>query len=205
MLYFACDGKLLGGVALADTLRPQAAATVAWLRGQGYRTVMVTGDDERTAAAVAARVGIDEVIAQVKPEGKEQVVRDLREAGTVAMVGDGINDAPALARADVGIAMGAGTDVAIDCADVVVMGNSAEEVAAAFDISRATMRNVKQNLFWALIYNALCIPVAAGLFVWAGITLNPMLAAAAMSCSSLCVVGNALRLRNWTKPALLER
>ena len=205
VLYFACDGKLLGGVALADTLRPQAAATVAWLRGQGYRTVMVTGDDERTAAAVAARVGIDEVIAQVKPEGKEQVVRDLREAGTVAMVGDGINDAPALARADVGIAMGAGTDVAIDCADVVVMGNSAEEVAAAFDISRATMRNVKQNLFWALIYNALCIPVAAGLFVWAGITLNPMLAAAAMSCSSLCVVGNALRLRNWTKPALLER
>ena len=166
---------------------------------------MVTGDDERTAAAVAARVGIDEVISQVKPEGKEQVVRDLREAGTVSMVGDGINDAPALARADVGIAMGAGTDVAIDCADVVVMGNSAEEVAAAFDISRATMRNVKQNLFWALIYNALCIPVAAGLFVWAGITLNPMLAAAAMSCSSLCVVGNALRLRNWTKPVLLER
>ena len=166
----------------------------------GIRTVMLTGDNERTARAIGASVGVDEVIAGVLPEGKEREIRRLSAQGRVAMVGDGINDAPALARADVGIAIGAGTDIAIDSADVVLMSSDVLDVPAAIQLSRSTLRNIKQNLFWALIYNTVCIPVAAGLFSFAGFTLNPMIAAAAMSCSSVCVVSNALRLRGW-KPA----
>ena len=168
----------------------------------GIRTVMLTGDNERTAHAIQKRVGTDDVIAGVLPQGKEEVIRDLQKQGTVAMVGDGVNDAPALARADVGIAIGAGTDIAIDSADIVLMKSDLADVPAAISLSRATMRNIKQNLFWALIYNVICIPVAAGALSFAGVTLNPMIAAAAMSCSSVCVVSNALRLRGW-KPVML--
>ena len=163
---------------------------------------MLTGDNERTAHAIQKRVGTDDVIAGVLPQGKEEVIRDLQKQGTVAMVGDGVNDAPALARADVGIAIGAGTDIAIDSADIVLMKSDLADVPAAISLSRATMRNIKQNLFWALIYNVICIPVSAGALSFAGVTLNPMIAAAAMSCSSVCVVSNALRLRGW-KPVVL--
>lgn len=199
-LFFASAGRALGMIAVADTVKPTSAAAIAELSAMGIRTVMLTGDNERTARAIGASVGIDEVIAGVLPEGKEREVRRLSAQGRVAMVGDGINDAPALARADVGIAIGAGTDIAIDSADVVLMSSDVLDVPAAIQLSRSTLRNIKQNLFWALIYNAVCIPVAAGLFSFAGFTLNPMIAAAAMSCSSVCVVSNALRLRGW-KPA----
>ena len=158
---------------------------------------MLTGDAERTALAVQCQVGTDEVIAGVLPAEKELIVRQLSAKAPVAMVGDGINDAPALARADVGIAIGAGTDIALSSADIVLMHSDLADVPAALDLSRATMRNIKQNLFWALFYNAICIPVAAGAFAWAGFSLNPMIAAAAMSVSSVCVATNALRLRGW--------
>lgn len=202
VLYFALDGALAGLIALADEPKPRSAAALAELSRMGIRTVMLTGDNERTAHAVQKRVGTDDVIAGVLPQGKEEVIRDLQKQGTVAMVGDGVNDAPALARADVGIAIGAGTDIAIDSADIVLMKSDLADVPAAISLSRATMRNIKQNLFWALIYNVICIPVAAGALSFAGVTLNPMIAAAAMSCSSVCVVSNALRLRGW-RPASL--
>ena len=202
VLYFAVDGALAGLIALADEPKPRSAAALAELSRMGIRTVMLTGDNERTAHAIQKRVGTDDVIADVLPQGKEEVIRDLQEQGTVAMVGDGVNDAPALARADVGIAIGAGTDIAIDSADIVLMKSDLADVPAAISLSRATMRNIKQNLFWALIYNVICIPVAAGALSFAGVTLNPMIAAAAMSCSSVCVVSNALRLRGW-KPVVL--
>jgi Cu2+-exporting ATPase len=160
----------------------------------GIRVVMLTGDNKLTADAIAQQVGASEVIAQVKPDGKESVIRKLQKSGRVAMVGDGINDAPALTRADVGIAIGAGTDVAIDAADVVLVNSNLADVPAAIRLSRATLKTIRQNLFWAFIYNAICIPVAAGAFIFAGLSLNPMLSAAAMSLSSFCVVTNALRL-----------
>lgn len=202
VLFFAVDGALAGLIALADEPKPRSAAALAELSRMGIRTVMLTGDNERTAHAIQKRVGTDDVIAGVVPQGKEEVIRDLQKQGTVAMVGDGVNDAPALARADVGIAIGAGTDIAIDSADIVLMKSDLVDVPAAISLSRATMRNIKQNLFWALIYNVICIPVAAGALSFAGVTLNPMIAAAAMSCSSVCVVSNALRLRGW-KPVVL--
>ena len=196
-LFFAADGRLLGVIAVADTVKPTSRAAVCELRAMGVRTVMLTGDNELTAAAIQREVGVDEVIAGVLPEGKEREIRRLAQAGRVAMVGDGINDAPALARADIGIAIGAGTDVAIESADVVLMRSDLMDVPAAIQLSRATMRNIKQNLFWALFYNAVCIPVAAGALAFMGVNLNPMIAAAAMSLSSVCVVSNALRLRGW--------
>ena len=196
-LFFAQDGELLGIVAVADTVKPSSAAALVVLKGMGIRTVMLTGDNERTAAAIQREVGADEVIAGVLPDGKEREIRRLAEQGRVAMVGDGINDAPALARADVGIAIGAGTDVAIESADIVLMRNDLLDVPASIQLSRATLRNIKQNLFWALVYNAVCIPVAAGALSFMGLNLNPMIAAAAMSLSSVCVVTNALRLRGW--------
>lgn len=195
--YFACDGKLVGIIAVADVPKTTSAAAIAQLRAMGIRTVMLTGDAERTALAVQRQVGTDEVIAGVLPAEKERIVRQLSAKAPVAMVGDGINDAPALARADVGIAIGAGTDIALSSADIVLMHSDLADVPAALDLSRATMRNIKQNLFWALFYNAICIPVAAGAFAWVGFSLNPMIAAAAMSVSSVCVVTNALRLRGW--------
>ena len=200
-LFFAQDGELLGIVAVADTVKPSSAAALAVLKGMGIRTVMLTGDNERTAAAIQREVGADEVIAGVLPDGKEREIRRLAGLGRVAMVGDGINDAPALARADVGIAIGAGTDVAIESADIVLMRSDLLDVPASIQLSRATLRNIKQNLFWALVYNAVCIPVAAGALSFMGLNLNPMIAAAAMSLSSVCVVTNALRLRGW-KPDL---
>lgn len=200
-LFFAQDDALLGIVAVADTVKPSSARAIGDLRAMGIRTIMLTGDNERTAAAIQREVGADEVVAGVLPEGKEREIRRLAEQGRVAMVGDGINDAPALARADVGIAIGAGTDVAIESADIVLMKSDLADVPAAIQLSRATLRNIKQNLFWALIYNAVCIPVAAGALSFAGVNLNPMIAAAAMSLSSVCVVTNALRLRGW-KPRL---
>ena len=200
-LFFSLGGRALGMIAVADPVKPTSSAAVARLRAMGVRTVLLTGDQERTAAAVARQVGVDEVIAGVLPAQKEAKVRELQEAGrTVAMVGDGINDAPALARADVGIAIGAGTDVAISSADVVLMHSDPVDVATAMELSRATMRNIKQNLFWALFYNAICIPVAAGVLSPWGVTLNPMIGAAAMGFSSVFVVTNALRLRTW-KPS----
>ena len=195
--YFAREGKLVGVIAVADVPKATSAAAIAQLRAMGIRTVMLTGDAERTALAVQRQVGTDEVIAGVLPAEKERIVRQLSAKVPVAMVGDGINDAPALARADVGIAIGAGTDIALSSADIVLMHSDLADVPAALDLSRATMRNIKQNLFWALFYNAICIPVAAGAFAWAGFSLNPMIAAAAMSVSSVCVVTNALRLRGW--------
>lgn len=200
VLYFARDGALLGIIAVADHVKASSARAIQTLRSMNIDTVMLTGDNERTAAAIQRLVGVDSVAAGVLPEGKEQVVRDLSREGRVAMVGDGINDAPALVRADVGIAIGAGTDIAIDSADIVLMHSDLADVPAALDLSRATMRTIKQNLFWALFYNAICIPIAAGVLSGIGIVLNPMIAAAAMSFSSVCVVSNALRLRRW-KPA----
>ncbi len=202
VLFFAADGHALGLIAVADPVKPTSAAAVSRLRGMGVKTLLLTGDAQITAEAVARQVGVDDVVAGVLPDQKEVRVRELQQAGhRVAMVGDGINDAPALARADVGIAIGAGTDVAISSADVVLMRSDPADVARAIELSRATMRNIKQNLFWALFYNAVCIPVAAGVLVGAGITLNPMIGAAAMGFSSVFVVGNALRLRAW-KPSV---
>lgn len=194
-MFFARDGRVIGIVAAADTIKPESAEAIQQLRNMGIHTVMLTGDNARTARAVGAAAGVDEVVAGVLPDGKEKVIRQLQQRGKVAMVGDGINDAPALTRADTGIAIGAGTDVAIDAADVVLMNSRLTDVPAAVRLSRATIRNIKENLGWAFIYNVICIPVAAGLFInlngWA---MNPMLGALAMSLSSVCVVSNALRL-----------
>jgi Cu2+-exporting ATPase len=194
-LYFAEDGKLLGIIAVADTIKPDSAAAVAELKSLGIRVVMLTGDNETTARAIADEAGVDEVVAGVLPDGKEAVIRELKEQGKVVMVGDGINDAPALTRADIGMAIGAGTDIAIDAADVVLVKSALSDVPAAIRLSRATLRNIHENLFWAFFYNVIGIPLAAG--VWYplfGIKLNPMFGAAAMSLSSFCVVSNALRL-----------
>ena len=194
-LCFARDGKLLGVIAAADVIKPESPEAVRQLRNMGIRVVMLTGDNERTAKAIGAQAGVDEVIAGVLPDGKEEVISRLKQSGHVAMVGDGINDAPALTRADIGIAIGAGTDIAIDAADVVLMNSRLTDVPAAIRLSRASLRNIKENLFWAFIYNAIGIPLAAGVFVNIfGWTLDPMFGAAAMSLSSFCVVTNALRL-----------
>ncbi len=188
-------GRILGIIAVADTIKEDSAEAVSELRSQGIHVVMITGDNEITAGAIAAQAGVDEVVASVKPDGKEAVIRKLMEHGKVAMVGDGINDAPALTRADLGIAIGAGTDIAIDAADVVLVKNSIRDVAAAIRLSKATIRNIHQNLFWAFFYNVIGIPLAAGCYVKAfGWTLNPMFGAAAMGLSSFFVVSNALRL-----------
>ena len=196
-LYFAEAGSLVGLIAVADAVKPSSQRAITELSTMGIRTVMLTGDNARTAAAIQEIVGVDEVVSDVLPAGKDAKIQQLSGEGKVAMVGDGINDAPALVRSDVGIAIGAGTDVAIESADIVLMRSDLMDVPAAIQLSRATMRNIKQNLFWALIYNALCIPVAAGVLAPLGINLNPMIAAAAMSLSSVCVVSNALRLRSW--------
>ena len=194
-LYFARNGEMLGLIAVADVIKADSPQAVKELQNMGIHVVMLTGDNERTARAIGAQAGVDEVIAGVLPEGKEQVIRQLKEKGRVAMVGDGINDAPALTRADMGIAIGAGTDVAIDAADVVLMRSRLSDVPAAIRLSRATLTNIHENLFWAFFYNVIGIPLAAG--VWYpvfGWKLNPMFGAAAMSLSSFCVVTNALRL-----------
>ena len=190
-LFFEEDGQLLGLIAVADTIRADSAEGIRQLKNQGLRVVMLTGDNERTAKAIAAQAGVDEWVAGVLPDGKEEVIRKLQAYGRVAMVGDGINDAPALTRADTGIAVGAGTDVAIDSADIVLMNDGLTDVAAAVRLSRGTLRNIRENLFWAFFYNLICIPLAAGLFGW---KMNPMIGAAAMSLSSFTVCMNALRL-----------
>lgn len=193
-VFFAKDQNVLGAVAVADMIKPDSAEAISELRKMGIRVVMLTGDNKTTAEAIGKQVGIEEVVSQVKPDEKDAVIHRLQKDGRVAMVGDGINDAPALTRADIGIAIGAGTDVAIDAADIVLMNSRLSDASAAIKLSRATLRTIHQNLFWAFIYNAICIPVAAGAFAWAGFTLNPMIGAAAMSLSSFCVVTNALRL-----------
>lgn len=198
-LFFAMDGRFIGIIAVADVIKEESPQAVAELKNMGIHVVMLTGDNERTARAIGRQAGVDEVIAGVLPEGKENVIRKLKEKGRVAMVGDGINDAPALTRADIGIAIGAGTDIAIDAADVVLMKSRLSDVPAAIRLSRATLRNIHENLFWAFIYNIVGIPLAAGLWIPIfGWQLNPMFGAAAMSLSSFCVVTNALRL-NWCR------
>lgn len=193
-LFFAQGKQLLGIIAVADVIKKDSPQAIQELRNMGIQVVMLTGDNERTAQAIAKQAGVDHVVAGVLPDGKEAVIRKLKEYGKVAMVGDGINDAPALTRADLGIAIGAGTDVAIDAADVVLMKSRLSDVPAAIRLSRVTLRNIHQNLFWAFIYNTIGIPLAAGVFIPLGLTLNPMFGAAAMSLSSFCVVTNALRL-----------
>ena len=194
-LLFTKNGKLIGMIAVADVMKEDSPRAVKELQNMGIRVVMLTGDNERTAKAIGEQAGVDEVIAGVLPDGKESVIRSLKEKGKVAMVGDGINDAPALTRADIGIAIGAGTDVAIDAADVVLMKSQLSDVPAAIRLSRATLRNIHENLFWAFFYNVIGIPLAAGVWIPIfGWTLNPMFGAAAMSLSSFCVVTNALRL-----------
>lgn len=190
-LFFEEDGKLLGIIAVADVIKPDSPQAISEMKALGLTTVMLTGDNEKTAKAIAMQTGVDDVIAGVLPNGKETVIRKLQEQGKVAMVGDGINDAPALTRADIGIAIGAGTDVAIDSADIVLMNSKLTDVSAAVRLSRAVLKNIHENLFWAFFYNAICIPVAAGLFSW---KMNPMIGAAAMSLSSFTVCMNALRL-----------
>ena len=194
-LLFSRGGRLLGMIAVADAIKPESSQAVRELQNMGIRVVMLTGDNQRTAEAIGRQAGVDQVIAGVLPDGKESVIRSLQSQGKVAMVGDGINDAPALTRADIGIAIGAGTDVAIDAADVVLMNSRLTDVPAAIRLSRATLRNIHENLFWAFIYNIIGIPLAAGVFIpLLGWQLNPMFGAAAMSLSSFCVVSNALRL-----------
>ena len=193
-LFFGGADRLLGIIAVADTIKEDSPRAIKELQNMGIRVVMLTGDNQRTADAIGRQAGVDEVIAGVLPDGKEAVIRQLQAYGKVAMVGDGINDAPALTRADTGIAIGAGTDVAIDAADVVLMNSKLSDVPAAIRLSRATLRNIHENLFWAFIYNIIGIPLAAGVFIPFGLTLNPMFGAAAMSLSSFCVVSNALRL-----------
>ena len=206
-LYFAEDRQLLGVIAVADVVKPDSAAAIAALRRSGCEVVLLTGDNQRTAEAIARQVGVDRVIAQVLPQDKARCIEDLQKAGRlVAMVGDGVNDAPALVTADVGLAIGAGTDVAIESADVVLMRSSLMDIVDAAALSRATLRNIRQNLFWAFFYNSIGIPVAAGvLYPALGITLNPMIAAAAMSLSCVYVVSNALRLRGWKGSAPVRR
>ena len=194
-LLFARDGKLLGIIAVADVIKEEAPQAVKELRDMGLRVIMLTGDNEKTAIAIGKQAGVDEVIAGVLPDGKESVIRRLKTKGKVAMVGDGINDAPALTRADMGIAIGAGADVAVDAADVVLMKSDLLDVPAAIRLSRATLKNIHENLFWAFIYNVIGIPLAAGVWInLFGWQLSPMFGAAAMSLSSFCVVSNALRL-----------
>lgn len=193
-LLFAKNNKLMGIIAVADIIKEDSAQAIKELQNMEIKVVMVTGDNERTANAISKEVGTDDVIAGVLPDGKEEVIKQLKSGGKVAMVGDGINDAPALTRADIGIAIGAGTDVAIDAADIVLMKSSLMDVPAAIKLSKAALRNIHENLFWAFIYNVIGIPLAIGLFIPFGITLNPMFGAAAMSLSSFCVVSNALRL-----------
>ena len=198
-LFFSRDGRLMGIIAVADTIKEDSPKAIRELQNMGIRVVMLTGDNERTAKAIGAQAGVDEVIAGVLPDGKESVIRSLKKKGKVAMVGDGINDAPALTRADMGIAIGAGTDIAIDAADIVLMKSRLTDVPAAIRLSRATLRNIHENLFWAFFYNVIGIPLAAGVWIpLLGWQLNPMFGAAAMSLSSFCVVSNALRL-NWFK------
>lgn len=206
-LFFAESGRLLGCVAVTDVVKPDSAKAIAALRRMGRRVVLLTGDNQRTANAIARQIGVDQVIAQVLPQDKAKCVAQLQQQGQrVAMVGDGVNDAPALAQADVGLAIGAGTDIAIESADVVLMKSSLLDIPAAMDLSRAVLRNIKQNLFWAFFYNSIGIPVAAGvLYPALHLTLNPMLAAAAMSLSSVCVVSNALRLRGWKPPVFPDQ
>ena len=194
-LFFAYDNKFLGIIAVADVIKSDSPEAIKELQNMGIRVIMLTGDNEKTAKAIGKKAGVDEVIAGVLPEGKESVIRRLQAQGRVAMVGDGINDAPALTRADIGVAIGAGTDVAIDAADVVLMKSRLSDVPAAIRLSRATLRNIHENLFWAFFYNVIGIPLAAGVWIpLFGWTLNPMFGAAAMSLSSFCVVSNALRL-----------
>ena len=193
-LAFLKGSRFLGFIAVADAIREDSPAAIKRLQSMGIHVVMLTGDNERSAKAIGTEAGVDEVIAGVLPDGKEAVIRDLKKKGKVAMVGDGINDAPALTSADIGIAIGAGTDVAIDAADVVLMKSTLADVPAAIKLSRSALRNIHENLFWAFIYNIIGIPLAAGVFVSLGLTLNPMFGAAAMSLSSFCVVSNALRL-----------
>ncbi|MDY5565636.1 MAG: heavy metal translocating P-type ATPase [Candidatus Limivicinus sp.] len=193
-LLFARDGELLGLIAVADVIKPDSPEAIAQLKNMGIQVVMLTGDNRRTAEAIGKQAGVDQVIAGVLPDGKAAVIQELCQQGKTAMVGDGINDAPALKRADVGIAIGAGADIAVDAADLVLMKGSLLDVCAAIRLSRATLRNIHQNLFWAFFYNTVGIPIAAGALVGLGISLSPMFAAAAMSLSSFCVVTNALRL-----------
>ena len=193
-LFFSRDGIFAGVIAVADVIKEDSPQAVKELQNMGIQVVMLTGDNQRTANAIGAQAGVDEVIAGVLPDGKQAVIRSLQQKGNVAMVGDGINDAPALTQADMGIAIGAGTDVAIDAADVVLMKSRLSDVPAAIRLSRATLRNIHENLFWAFFYNTIGIPLAAGVFIPLGLTLNPMFGAAAMSLSSFCVVSNALRL-----------
>ena len=190
-LFFAQDGKLIGMITAADTIKEDSYNAITKLKKLGMQVVMLTGDNERTASAIAKVAGVDRVVAGVKPDGKEAVISELQKQGKVAMVGDGINDAPALTKADIGIAIGAGTDVAIDSADIVLSNSTLTDVVRAVRLSRATLRNVKENLFWAFFYNLICIPLAAGLF---GLSMNPMFGAAAMALSSVTVCMNALRL-----------
>ncbi|MBQ7746857.1 MAG: metal-transporting ATPase, partial [Spirochaetia bacterium] len=185
------EGRLLGIIAVADVIKPDSPEAIRRMQDMGLKVVMLTGDNAGTAKAIGDQVGVDEVIAGVLPEGKEKAIRKLQESGKVAMVGDGINDAPALTRADIGIAIGAGADVAVDSADIVLMNSTLMDVARAVDLSRRTLRNIHENLFWAFFYNLICIPLAAGLFGW---KMNPMIGAAAMSLSSFTVCMNALRL-----------
>ena len=193
-LIFAKDNRYIGTIAVADTIKEDSHKAVSELKKMGIHVVMLTGDNERTAAIIGKEAGVDEVIAGVLPDGKENVIRELMKKGRTAMVGDGINDAPALTRADIGIAIGAGTDIAIDAADVVLMKSRLTDVAASIRLSKSTLRNIHENLFWAFFYNTIGIPLAAGAFAGLGLTLNPMFGAAAMSLSSFCVVTNALRL-----------
>lgn len=194
-MIFSQDGKVIGVIAVADVIRDDSVEAIAEFKKMGLKTVMLTGDNQKTADAIAKQVGVDEVIAGVLPDGKKDAVEKHKKDGMVIMVGDGINDAPALAAADVGMAVGAGTDIAIDSADVVITGSSLMQAAGAVSLSRHTLRNIKENLFWAFIYNIIGIPLAAGVFIsLLGWELNPMFGAAAMSLSSFCVVTNALRL-----------
>ncbi|MBQ1273988.1 MAG: HAD-IC family P-type ATPase, partial [Cellulosilyticum sp.] len=198
-MYIAIEGQLEGLISVADTLKPNSKKAIQGLREMGIKVAMITGDNKKTAEAIAKEVGIDQVLAEVLPKDKAQVVENLqKEGGKIAMVGDGINDAPALAKADLGIAIGSGTDVAIESADIVLMKSDLMDVITAFKLSHATIRNIKQNLAWAFGYNILGIPVAMGiLYIFGGPLLNPMIAAAAMSLSSVSVLTNALRLRKF--------
>jgi Cu+-exporting ATPase len=201
-LYAAVDGRLAAVIAVADPIKPSTPEAIAALHALGLKVAMITGDNRRTAEAIARRIGIDQVVAEVLPDGKVEAVKRLREThGRIAFVGDGINDAPALAQADIGIAIGTGTDIAIESADVVLMSGDVRGVVNAIALSKATIRNIRQNLFWAFAYNVLLIPVAAGvLYPVDGTLLSPIFAAGAMALSSVFVLGNALRLRRFRAP-----